>query len=217
MLLCAAGDTHGALDRSTRTCSRSRPTWACGSIRCCTSGTSGSGPTPRASIGRPATTTAPATSRRGGRSAGVRLGRRCSSRATTRTSPGWTRSGPTTCSRVSATCGTATARSSRVASSSPARVAATDPRTTSDPRRPCRAPPAATTPGTSSNTSPQARDRTCCLKGYGLALWRAGRFDEALAVFERMLWLNPTDNQGVRFVLDEVRAGAPWRDEESSP
>jgi cytochrome c-type biogenesis protein CcmH/NrfG len=50
-----------------------------------------------------------------------------------------------------------------------------------------------------------------------LALWRAGRFDEALAVFERMLWLNPTDNQGVRFVLDEVRAGAPWRDEESSP
>jgi tetratricopeptide (TPR) repeat protein len=56
-----------------------------------------------------------------------------------------------------------------------------------------------------------------CLKGQGLTLWRARRFDEARAVFERMLWLNPTDNQGVRFVLDEVRAGAPWRDEESSP
>src|ERR1035438_110695 len=29
-----------------------------------------------------------------------------------------------------------------------------------------------------------------CLHGYGLCLWRMGRFDEAYHVFERMLWLN---------------------------
>ena len=33
----------------------------------------------------------------------------------------------------------------------------------------------------------------------------------AAAVFERMLWLNPSDNQGVRFLIGEVRAGRPWR------
>jgi len=25
-----------------------------------------------------------------------------------------------------------------------------------------------------------------------------------------MLWLNPSDNQGVRFLIDHVRAKAPW-------
>src|SRR5262249_37770851 len=37
-----------------------------------------------------------------------------------------------------------------------------------------------------------------CLHGYGLCLWRLERFGEAERVFERMLWLNPTDNQGAR-------------------
>jgi hypothetical protein len=37
-----------------------------------------------------------------------------------------------------------------------------------------------------------------------------GRFEEAAAVFTRMLWLNPTDNQGVRFLLDDVRSGVRW-------
>jgi len=32
-------------------------------------------------------------------------------------------------------------------------------------------------------------------------------------VFDRMLRLNPTDNQGVRFRIDEVRAQKPWMDE----
>jgi hypothetical protein len=49
-----------------------------------------------------------------------------------------------------------------------------------------------------------------CMNGFGLCLWRLGRFDEAGSVFERMLWLNPSDNQGVRFLIDEVRAGVPW-------
>jgi hypothetical protein len=51
-----------------------------------------------------------------------------------------------------------------------------------------------------------------CLHGYGLCLWRGARFDEAGRVFDRMLWFNPTDNQGVRFLIDEVRARTPWED-----
>ncbi len=49
-----------------------------------------------------------------------------------------------------------------------------------------------------------------CLHGYGLCLWRAGRFDEAYRVFERMLWLNPPDNQGARFLIADVQAQLPW-------
>jgi tetratricopeptide (TPR) repeat protein len=44
-----------------------------------------------------------------------------------------------------------------------------------------------------------------CLHGYGLCLWRLGQPDAARAVFERMLWLNPSDNQGARFLLEDVR------------
>jgi hypothetical protein len=51
-----------------------------------------------------------------------------------------------------------------------------------------------------------------CLDGYGLCLWRLGRFHEAKGVFERMLWMNPSDNQGVRFVLPAVRAKRVWED-----
>ncbi len=43
-----------------------------------------------------------------------------------------------------------------------------------------------------------------CMHGYGLCLWRLERFDEAARVFHRMLWLNPSDNQGVRFLIKEV-------------
>ena len=50
-----------------------------------------------------------------------------------------------------------------------------------------------------------------CLHGYGLCLWQLRRFAEASAVFERMLWLNPGDNQGIRFLIDDVRAGKPWQ------
>lgn len=49
-----------------------------------------------------------------------------------------------------------------------------------------------------------------CMQGYGLCLWRMERFDEALRVFERLLWLNPSDNQGVRFLLNDIRAKRPW-------
>ena len=49
-----------------------------------------------------------------------------------------------------------------------------------------------------------------CMHGYGLCLWRLGRLDEAARVFDRMLWLNPSDNQGVRCLIREVRAGSVW-------
>ncbi len=51
-----------------------------------------------------------------------------------------------------------------------------------------------------------------CMHGYGLCLWRLGRHDEAGRVFERMLWLNPSDNQGVRSLVEGVRAGKAWEE-----
>lgn len=54
-----------------------------------------------------------------------------------------------------------------------------------------------------------------CTHGYGLCLWRLGRFEEAERVLERMLWMNPSDNQGVRFLIDEVKAKTAWEDREN--
>ena len=51
-----------------------------------------------------------------------------------------------------------------------------------------------------------------CLHGYALCLWRLGRLADAQRLFERMLWLNPDDNQGARFCWDDVRAGRSWED-----
>ena len=54
-----------------------------------------------------------------------------------------------------------------------------------------------------------------CLHGYGLCLWRLSRFDEATAIFTHMLWMNPSDNQGARFHLNEVCDNRTWpRDNE---
>src|SRR5262249_50225876 len=49
-----------------------------------------------------------------------------------------------------------------------------------------------------------------CLHGYGLCLWRLERWDEARRAFDRMLWLNPSDNQGIRFLLPPVHARRRW-------
>jgi len=54
-----------------------------------------------------------------------------------------------------------------------------------------------------------------CMHGYGLCLWRLGRFDEAERVFDRMFWLNPSDNQGVRFLIDDVKDKTAWEDREN--
>jgi len=36
--------------------------------------------------------------------------------------------------------------------------------------------------------------------------------EAVLAIFERMLWLNPSDNQGERFNLHWIREGRPWEE-----
>jgi len=51
-----------------------------------------------------------------------------------------------------------------------------------------------------------------CMLGYGLSLWKLDRLGEAEAVFERILTLNPADNQGVRFNLLDLRNGLTWKD-----
>jgi len=52
-----------------------------------------------------------------------------------------------------------------------------------------------------------------CMHGFGLCLWRLGRHEEAGRVFGKMLWLNPSDNQGVRFLVEEVGAGKAWKED----
>lgn len=54
-----------------------------------------------------------------------------------------------------------------------------------------------------------------CLHGLGLCEWRLGRFDEAHAVFESLLWLNPTDNQGASEVIELVARRQPWLPDDS--
>ncbi len=46
-----------------------------------------------------------------------------------------------------------------------------------------------------------------CKHGYNLCLWRLDRSKEVEHIFERILWLNPLDNQGVRFLINKVKAG----------
>jgi hypothetical protein len=48
------------------------------------------------------------------------------------------------------------------------------------------------------------------LHSLGLCLWRGGEVEQAEAIFERLLILNPPDNQGVRFCLADLQAGRPW-------
>ncbi|MBD3239214.1 MAG: hypothetical protein GF331_01405 [Chitinivibrionales bacterium] len=49
-----------------------------------------------------------------------------------------------------------------------------------------------------------------CLHGYGLCLWRAGEVDAARSVFERMLRLNPSDDQAVCPLLADIDSGRSW-------
>lgn len=51
-----------------------------------------------------------------------------------------------------------------------------------------------------------------CLHGVGLCFWRLGEMKEAAKTFTRMLWLNPSDNQGARFNLANVEAGRTWEE-----
>jgi hypothetical protein len=54
-----------------------------------------------------------------------------------------------------------------------------------------------------------------CMHGFGLCVWRLHRFEEAKCIFDRMLWLNPSDNQGVRFLIDNIDAKISWETAEA--
>ncbi len=45
-----------------------------------------------------------------------------------------------------------------------------------------------------------------------MVYWRAGQFAEARAVACRLLYLNPPDNQGVRYLLANIEAGIDWKE-----
>jgi hypothetical protein len=55
-----------------------------------------------------------------------------------------------------------------------------------------------------------------CLHGAALCWWRLGKTREAAAAFRKMLWLNPSDNQGARFELAPVESGETWSEMESA-
>ncbi|MFD7663466.1 hypothetical protein [Streptomyces sp. NPDC059788] len=49
------------------------------------------------------------------------------------------------------------------------------------------------------------------LHGLGLTWWQLGETAHATAVFGNSLWTNPDDNQGIRYLIGQVKAGARWR------
>lgn len=49
-----------------------------------------------------------------------------------------------------------------------------------------------------------------CMHGLGISFWKLGHTREAAGVFRRMLWLNPSDNQGARFNLAAAADGRTW-------
>jgi len=49
-----------------------------------------------------------------------------------------------------------------------------------------------------------------CEFGLALCYWRLRRFADAAELMQRLLWLNPADNLGVRFVLPAVQARRRW-------
>lgn len=53
-----------------------------------------------------------------------------------------------------------------------------------------------------------------CLHWLGLCHWRLGDFRHAEEVFDAMLWLNPSDNQGERMNLPLVRDRRRWTADE---
>lgn len=55
-----------------------------------------------------------------------------------------------------------------------------------------------------------------CLHGLGLCRWALGDLRGAQGVFQRMLWLNPSDNQGARFCQEELSRGVKYEESELS-
>jgi hypothetical protein len=50
------------------------------------------------------------------------------------------------------------------------------------------------------------------LHGLAICLWRLRRYRAAETALLNLLWLNPDDNQGARFLLLDVRLRRRWED-----
>lgn len=55
-----------------------------------------------------------------------------------------------------------------------------------------------------------------CMHGLGISFWKLGHTREAVGVFRRMFWLNPSDNQGARFNLAAVADARTWEEMEEA-
>lgn len=53
-----------------------------------------------------------------------------------------------------------------------------------------------------------------CLHGLGLALWRRGDAATAEKVFRRLVWLDPHDHLGARSLVEDVRDGLEWDEQD---
>jgi len=51
-----------------------------------------------------------------------------------------------------------------------------------------------------------------CLHGLGLTHWRDGDFQTAEQIFRRLVWLDPHDGLGARFLFQNVRDGLEWEE-----
>ncbi|MBN1417195.1 MAG: cytoplasmic protein [Planctomycetes bacterium] len=52
-----------------------------------------------------------------------------------------------------------------------------------------------------------------CIRGHAISHWRLSHFAEAADELDRLLWLNPRDEQDVQPIIDRVRVREPWRSE----
>lgn len=51
------------------------------------------------------------------------------------------------------------------------------------------------------------------LHGLCLTNWRLKKFSEANSIAKKMLRLNPPDNQGIRFIIDEIKDHKEWHED----
>ena len=51
-----------------------------------------------------------------------------------------------------------------------------------------------------------------CLHGLGLCRWRRGDLETAGRIFRRLVWLDPHDGLGARFLVADVEAGRSWEE-----
>ncbi len=51
-----------------------------------------------------------------------------------------------------------------------------------------------------------------CLHGLGLCFYRQNKTTEALMIFSKMIWLNPSDNQGARLLVNALVNGVSWEE-----